>query len=131
MPAIAPQGEGIGFAAAARAAEAAVPGSRFVGGPMTTAEDATYKLWVNQPGEFFREQGYGGSLVLVNGNDGTVRGAWPLQKASAAYKAIALPYPIHTGEIIGPVGRFLVMLVGFWLAAMTIMGLMLLRRQRG
>jgi uncharacterized iron-regulated membrane protein len=98
---------------------------------MPTAEDATYKMWVNQPGEFFREDGYGGSLVLVNGNDGSVRGAWPLQKASLPYKLIALPYPVHTGEIIGPVGRVLVVLVGFWLIAMTVMGLLLLRRCNG
>ncbi len=130
MPAVAPQGEGIGFAAAARAAEAAIPGSRFVGGPMASAEDATWKLWVNQPGEYFRENGYGGSLVLIDGNTGSVRGAFPLQQASAAYKFMALPYPIHTGEIAGPIGRLLVLLVGLWLATMTILGLILWNRRR-
>ncbi|MEG3181206.1 PepSY-associated TM helix domain-containing protein [Sphingomonas sp. LT1P40] len=130
LAAVAPAGENIGFAAAARAAEAAIPGSRFVGGPMPTAEDATWKLWVNQPGEYFRENGYGGSLVLIDGNDGTTRGAFPLQQASAAYKFMALPYPIHTGEIAGPIGRFLVLLVGLWLATMTIIGLILWNRRR-
>lgn len=129
LPAVAPQGEGVGFAAAARAAEAAIPGSRFVGTPMPTAEDATYRAWVNEPGEYFREDGYGGSLVMVNANDASIRGVWPLQDASAAYKFMALPYPVHTGEIIGPLGRFLVMLVGFWLATMTIVGLILWTRR--
>ena len=127
-PAIPPAGEGVGFAAAARAAEAAVPGSRFVGGTMPIATDASYRAWVNQPGEYFRADGYGGSLVVVNGNDASVRGAWPLQQASAAYKFMALPYPVHTGEIAGPVGRMLVTLTGLWLATMVVLGLVLRRR---
>jgi len=127
-PAIPPAGEGAGLAAAARAAEAAVPGSRFVGGTMPTATDASFRLWVNQPGEYFRPDGYGGSLVVVNGNDASVRGAWPLQQASAAYKFMALPYPVHTGEIAGPLGRVLVVLVGLWLATMVVLGLLLRRR---
>lgn len=130
LPAVAPEGEGAGFAAAARAAEAAIPGSRFVGTTMPTREDATYRAWVNQPGEYFRENGYGGSLVMINANDASVRGAWPLQKASAAYKFMALPYPVHTGEIVGPVGRVLVMLTGFWLLTMTVIGLILWNRRR-
>lgn len=110
-----PTGEGVSFAVAARAAEAAMAGSRFVGTTMPTAEDATYKAWVNQPGEYFREDGYGGSLVLVDANDGSIRGAWPLQEASLPYKLIALPYPVHTGEILRGLGRFLVLLIGTWL----------------
>ncbi len=117
LPANPPAGAGAGFAAAVRAAEAAIPGSRFVGTPMPTAEDASYKTWVNQPGEMFREDGYGGSLVIVDANDASVRGAWPLQEASAPYVAIALPYPVHTGEIARPVGRILVLLIGVWLLA--------------
>lgn len=127
-PAIPPAGKGAGFAAAARAAEAAVPGSRFVGGTMPTATDASFRLWVNQRGEYFRPDGYGGSLVVVNGNDASVRGAWPLQQASAAYKFMALPYPVHTGEIAGPIGRMLVVLTGLWLATMVVLGLVLRRR---
>jgi uncharacterized iron-regulated membrane protein len=130
LPAVPPGSEGVGFAAVARAAEAAIPGSRFVGTSMPSEGDATYPIWVNEPGEYFREQGYGGSLVMIDGNDGSVRGAWPLKKASPAYQFIALPYPVHTGEIIGPVGRFLVMLTGFWLMAMTILGLVLWYRGR-
>jgi uncharacterized iron-regulated membrane protein len=121
LPANPPTGEGVGFAAAVRAAEAAVPGSRFVGSPMPTEADASYKTWVNQPGEYFRSDGYGGSLVIVDANDASIRGAWPLQKASAPYKAIALPYPIHTGEIAGPLGRFLVLLTGLWLLVWSIL----------
>lgn len=130
LPAVAPEPQGVGFAAVARAAEAAIPGSRFVGTGMPKENDATYPIWVNQPGEYFREEGYGGSLVMINGNDASVRGTWPLKKASPAYKFMALPYPVHTGEIIGPVGRFLVMLTGFWLMAMTILGFILWKRGR-
>lgn len=130
LPPVAPEGEGAGFAAAAQAAEAAIPGSRFVGTGMPTEADATYSIWVNHPDEYFRADGYGGSLVKVNANDASIRGVWPLKQASPAYKFMALPYPVHTGEIIGPVGRFLVLLVGVWLAAMTIIGLILWNRGR-
>jgi uncharacterized iron-regulated membrane protein len=128
-PAIAATGDPIGFAAAAHAAEAAIPGSRFVGGPMATTDNASYNLWVNQPGEFFRPEGYGGSLVSVNANDGSIRGSWPLQQASTAYKAIALPYPVHTGEIAGPIGRVLVLLTGLWLLVWSALRLRLLWRR--
>jgi len=130
LPAIAPEGDGVGFAAAASAAEASIPGSSFVGTTLPTSEDATYRAWVNEPGEYFREGGYGGSLVFVNSNDGSIRGVWPLQEASPAYKFMALPYPVHTGEISGPIGRVLVLLLGFWLMTMTIIGLILFFRQR-
>lgn len=131
LPPVKPEGEGAGFAAFARAAESAIPGSRFVGTSMPTAEDATYRAWVNEPGEYFRADGYGGSLVIVSDNDASVRGVWPLKKASPAYKFMALPYPVHTGEIAGPVGRVLVLLVGLWLMTMTILGLILWNRRRG
>ncbi len=130
MPAVAPEGEGAGFAAAAKAAEAAIPGSRFVGTSMPTKDDATYRAWVNDPGEYFREDGYGGSLVFVNANDASIRGVWPLKTASPAYKFMALPYPVHTGEIAGPLGRVLVMLIGFWLLSMVAIGLVLFNRRR-
>lgn len=130
LPPVVPEGEGVGFAAAARAAEAAIPGSRFVGTAMPSAEDASYRAWVNAPGEYFRAEGYGGSLVIVDANDASVRGVWPLKQASPAYKFMALPYPVHTGEISGPIGRLLVMLVGLWLATMTILGLILWNRGR-
>ena len=130
LPAVVPAGKGAGFAAVARAAEAAIPGSRFVGTAMPGEDDASYRAWVNEPGEYFREDGYGGSLVIVNANDASVRGIWPLKQASPAYKFMALPYPVHTGEIAGPVGRVLVMLVGFWLMTMTILGLIIWRRVR-
>ncbi len=130
LPAVLPEGEGAGFAAAAKAAEAAIPGSRFVGTTMPTPDDATYRAWVNQPGEYFRKDGYGGSLVMINANDAGVRGVWPLKEASAAYTFMALPYPVHTGEIAGSVGRVLVLLTGFWLLTMTVIGLILWNRRR-
>lgn len=128
LEANAPDGPGVGFAAAARAAETAIPGSSFVGTTMPTADDASYNAWVNQPGEYFRDGGYGGSLAIINANDGSVRAAWPLQEASVPYKAIALPYPIHTGEIAGPLGRFLVLLTGFWLLVWASLKFQLLRK---
>ncbi|MCP3729584.1 PepSY domain-containing protein [Sphingomonas sp. MG17] len=131
LPAVAPQGKGAGFAAVARAAETAIPNGRFVGTAFPKKpDDATWWVSVNVPGEYFRDDGYAGSTVAVNGNDASVREAYELSKQSASYKAIALPYPVHTGEIAGPIGRFLVMLTGFWLATMVVIGLILWNRRR-
>ena len=124
-----PQATGtLGFASVASAAEQALPGSRFVGTALGKPEDATHYVSVNRPGEWFRDDGYAGSLVIVNGNDGTIRETRTLEHATSPYKAIALPYPLHTGEIFGGVGRFLVLIVGLWLAAWSL--LFIVRRLR-
>lgn len=127
---IARQEKGAGFAAVAQAAENAIPGARFGGTAIPAEADATYYVSVWAPGDNFRKGGYAGSLVIVNGNDATIREVRRSQDAAPAYKFIGLPYPVHTGEIAGAVGRFLVMLVGFWLATMTIIGLILWSRRR-
>lgn len=124
LPANPATGKPVGFAAAARAAAAAIPGSRFVGTTMPTSDDASYHAWVRAPGELYRG-GYGGSLVIVDANNGKIRGAWPATEASAGQIFIASLYPLHTGESLGMVGRLLVLAIGIWLAAMIILGLLL------
>src|SRR3546814_4494430 len=74
-----------GFAVASRAAVAAIPGSRFVGTTMPSAEDASYHAWVRAPGELYRG-GYGARLVIVDANHGKIRGAGPATEADAAQK---------------------------------------------
>jgi len=120
--------DALGFAGVAAAAEKAAPGSRFVGTALGKPEDATHYVSVNRPGEWFRDDGYAGTLVIVNGNDGSIREVRTLEGATFPYKAIALPYPLHTGEIFGGVGRFLVLIIGLWLAAWSL--LFIVRRLR-
>ncbi len=129
LPANPPKGTDVGFAAAARAAVEAIPGSRFVGTTMPTPEDASYHAWVRAPGELYRG-GYGGSLVIVDANDGSVRGAWPATDAKAGYAFVGSFYPLHTGESAGLFGRVLVMALGLWLAVITVLGVWLWAKRR-
>lgn len=122
-------GKPVGFAAASRAAVAAIPGSRFVGTTLPSAEDASYHAWVRAPGELYRG-GYGGSLVIVDANDGSIRGAWPATEAGGSQAVLASFYPLHTGEALGLFGRLLSLAIGVWLATMIVVGVLLWWRKR-
>lgn len=122
-------GQPVGFAAASRAAVAAIPGSRFVGTTMPSAGDASYHAWVRAPGELYRG-GYGGSLVIVDANDGSIRGAWPITDASMSQIVVASFYPLHTGEGLGLAGRILSLATGLWLAVTIVLGVLLWWRRR-
>jgi uncharacterized iron-regulated membrane protein len=128
LPANPPAGAPVGFATAARAAVDAIPGSRFVAIVLPAADDASYYAWVRAPGELYRG-GYGGSLVVVDANDGSIRGAYPATEAGPAKAFIASFYPLHTGEAGRTIGRVLVMILGFWLAAIIVYGLVLWYRR--
>lgn len=129
LPANPPEGDPVGFAAAAAAATAAIPGSRFVGTTFPSAADASYYAWVRAPGELYRG-GYGGSLVIVDANDASIRGSWPVTEAGPAKAFVASFYPLHTGEAAGLPGRILALLTGIWLAATVVFGLLLWLRRR-
>ncbi len=129
LPANPPTGAPIGFAAASRAATAAIPGSRFVGTTMPSESDASYYAWVRAPGELYRG-GYGGSLVIVDANNGTARGAWPATEAPAARAFLASFYPLHTGESLGLTGRILSMAIGLWLTVSIVLGILLWLKRR-
>lgn len=124
LPPNPPQGPGVGLAAAVQAGVAAIPGSRFVGTAVPSATDASYYLWVRAPGELYRG-GYGGSLVVVDANNGGIRGAWPVTEAPAAKAFVASFYPLHTGEAAGTVGRALALLTGLGLTYVLVYGLLL------
>ena len=129
LPANPPSGPAVGFAAASRAAVEAIPGSRFVGTTLPTDEDASYHAWVRAPGELYRG-GYGGSLVIVDANDASIRGAWPATDAKAGYAFVGSFYPLHTGESAGLIGRVLIMAIGLWLAVVTVLGVWLWAKRR-
>ncbi|MBN8845542.1 MAG: PepSY domain-containing protein [Sphingomonadales bacterium] len=130
LPANPATGNAVGFAAAARAAVAAIPGSRFVGTTIPSTADASYYAWVRAPGELYRG-GYGGSLVIVDANDGSIRGAWPATEAGFGQALVGSFYPLHTGESLGIAGRILTLAVGAWLVVTIILGLLLWWRRRG
>jgi uncharacterized iron-regulated membrane protein len=129
LPANPPAGPPIGFAAAAGAALAAVPGSSLTNVAWPEGEDATYRILVRAPGEIRRA--YGGSIVLVDANDGTLRGVWPIAEAEPARAFMSALFPIHTGEAGGLIGRILSIAIGLWLITMIVAGFLLwLRRRR-
>jgi uncharacterized iron-regulated membrane protein len=128
LPANPATGHPVGLAAAVRAGTAAIPGSHFVGTTMPSPTDASYYLWVRAPGELYRE-GYGGSLVVVDANDGRIRGAYPATQAKPAQAFVASFYPLHTGEAAGIFGRLLGMATGLWLVVTILFGLQLWLRR--
>lgn len=124
-----PTGPGVGFAAAARAAENAIPGGRFIGTTLPSEADASYHATVRAPGELYRG-GYGGSTVVVNANDASIRFAYSVNDASAAEAFLKSLYPIHTGEFAGLPGRVIAMTTGIFLSAMIVLGIMLWLKRR-
>lgn len=114
-------------AAIARAL-AEFPGSRFSVLNPPRNDAPYYKVRVAQPGELRKI--YGHTVVYVDARDGVILGrhdalnAAPFRAASSAF------YPIHNGEAWGIPGRVVTFLVGLWLIAMIILGLILWTRRR-
>ena len=123
-----PAGRPIGFAAAARAALGAIPGSTLTSVSFPGVDDATYRIRVRAPGEIRRA--YGASLVLVDANDGRPRGVFPIAEAEAPRAFMSSLFAVHTGEVGGTAGRVFALLIGFWLASMVVLGLLLWARRR-
>lgn len=128
LPANPPVGEPVGFATAARAALAAIPGSSLTAVTWPKPDNATFTIRVRAPGEIRRA--YGGSVVLVDANSGAVRGAFPIARAEPARAFMSALFPIHTGEAGGVVGRFLSVAIGLWLVTMIVAGTLLWFRRR-
>lgn len=128
LPANRRTGTPVGFAAAAGAALAAIPGSTLTQAAWPQDGDATYRFRVRAPGEIRRA--YGGSIVLVDANDGRVRGTYPIAEAEPARALMSALFPIHTGEAGGLVGRLLSIAIGLWLVTMIVTGPFLWLRRR-
>ena len=128
LPANPPAGAPVGFAAAARAGLAAIPGSTLTQVAWPRPDDATWRVRVRAPGELRRA--YGGSFVLVDANTGAVRGVFPAAQAGPADAFMSALFPIHTGEAGGIVGRLLSIAIGLWLATMIVVGTLLWFRRR-
>jgi len=128
LPAIAPTREPVGFAVAAGAALGAIPGSTLTQAAWPADDDATYRFRLHAPGEIRRA--YGDSIVLVDANDGQVRGTFPIDEGAPARAFMSALFPIHTGEAGGLAGRLLSVAIGLWLATMIVLGFRLWLRRR-
>lgn len=128
LPPVPPGPRAIGFAQAAGAALRAVPGSTLANVGWPAADDATFRVRVRAPGEIRRA--YGGGIVLVNANDGSIRGVYPIARAELSRGFMSALFPIHTGEAIGLPGRLLSIVIGLWLVTMIVTGMLLWVRRR-
>lgn len=128
LPALAATGPSIGFAKAAQTALDAVPGSSLTQVAWPKDGDATYYIRVNAPDEIRRA--YGDTRVLVNANDGSVRGLFPIAEAEPSRAFMSALFPVHTGEAGGTVGRLLSIAIGLWLVTMIVAGVVLWIRRR-
>ncbi|WP_235398928.1 PepSY-associated TM helix domain-containing protein [Sphingomonas sp. SRS2] len=128
LPTIAATGKPVGFARAAGAALNALPGSTLTSVAFPESGDATYVVRVTTPQEMLRA--YGASFVLVDANDGSLRGSFPIVEASFGTRFVNAIVPIHTGRVGGPVARMLVLVTGVGITVMIILGLWLWTRRR-
>jgi uncharacterized iron-regulated membrane protein len=128
LPANLPNGDPVGFAAAARVALGAFPGGTLTQVAWPKADDATYYIRVRARGEIRRA--YGGSMVLVDANNAAVRGVYPIAEAEGGRAFMSALFPIHTGEAGGIVGRLLSVAIGLWLITMIVAGVLLWMKRR-
>jgi uncharacterized iron-regulated membrane protein len=128
LPANPPSGEPVGFAIAARAALGSLPGSTLTQVAWPKTDDATYYVRVRAPSEIRRA--YGGSMILVDANNGAVRGVFPIAEAEAGRAFMSALFPVHTGEAGGLAGRLFSIAIGLWLITMTVVGVLLWAKRR-
>jgi uncharacterized iron-regulated membrane protein len=115
-----PAGAPIAPAQAFATALAQFPGSELSGVSFPSAEQPWYRIRVRQPDEWRRV--YGTSVVYVAAADGRVLRTEDALRAPAAIAFMSNLYPMHTGEALGAVGRVLILVVGFWLLTMLVLG---------
>ncbi|KKC26074.1 PepSY-associated TM helix domain-containing protein [Sphingomonas sp. SRS2] len=118
----------VGFAVAVGAALKALPGSALVSVSFPETKDATYIVLLRTPEEM--RNAYGASRVLIDANDGTVRGSFPIVAASVGTQASNAIVPLHTGQAAGLVGRLVILATGLGLIAMIVTGPLLWARRR-
>jgi len=128
LPPVPARGAPVGFASAVGAAMRVLPGSALVSVSFPEAKDATYSVLLRTPDEM--RNAYGASRVLIDANDGSVRGRFPIAAASIGTQVSAAIVPIHTGQAAGPVGRLIVLTIGLSLVAMIVTGPLLWARRR-
>jgi len=122
-PASAPAGSGVTPAEALDTALARFPGSTLTALSMPTAAGAWYRVRVHAPGEVSRM--YGTTTVFISAANGQVLREYPAREASFARSFYDTLYPLHTGELGGFAGRFLLLILGVSLVAMGVYGIRL------
>src|SRR3546814_20602917 len=121
LPANPPRGPAVGFAAVASGALGVIPGSTLTNVTWPEEGDATYRVLLRAQGEIRRA--YGGSIVLGDANDGTVRGLSQRADAPPSRAVLRALCQLHTREQPGG---------GGWLPSLNIrLGLVTIMWLRG
>ena len=108
---------------ALKAALAAFPGAT-VSGFSLPSDDPWYRVRLHAKGEMPRI--WGMTTIFISAADGHVLSAYDARKAHAPARFLLdVAYPLHTGQIAGPVGRILQLIIGLWLMAMIGLGISL------
>ena len=95
---------------------------------LPTPDQPWFRVRVRQQDEARRISGL--TTVYVSARDGRVLADYDARKAPLANRMFDSLYAVHTGEIGGPVGRWIVTLIGVWLSVMIILGALLWNARR-
>lgn len=122
--------QGVTPGQAMRQALARYPDAAISGVVFPSADAPWYRIRLLQPDE--PRQAFGRTTVYISGEDGRLLSDYDTTRAGWRLRVFDLLYPVHTGQMLGPAGRTVVLLVGAWLAAMCGLGVVLWssRRQR-
>jgi uncharacterized iron-regulated membrane protein len=109
-------------ASAIEAALTRFPNGEISGVSMPETDAQWYRIRLRAHGEMPRM--WGRSTVYVSAQTGEVLGAYDARASQPAARVMLdTLYPLHTGQIGGPVGRVIVILIGAWLLTMIGVGL--------
>lgn len=104
-------------------AMAAVPEASLIALSPPSDDEPWYDVRLRQPDELRRA--YGSTRVAVDARTGRVLMLFHPARAPPASAFVDALFPVHTGEAGGLIGRLLVMLTGFGLITMIILGMRL------
>lgn len=108
---------------ALKAGLAAFPGAT-VSGFSLPGDNPWYRVRLHAKGEMPRI--WGMTTVFVSAANGQVLSAYDARQAHAPARFLLdVAYPLHTGQIAGPAGRIVQLILGLWLMAMIGLGLSL------
>jgi len=118
----------IGMADAIGRAIARHPGSDVSGIRFPTPENAVWTLTIRQPGE--PPAVYGKTRVMISAADGSIVADLDALKVPAGARVFNSLFAVHTGQIVGRIGRVVVLTMGVWLTAMIVLGVSLWMTRR-
>ncbi len=123
----------VGFAQAVASALSEFDGSSLTSVSMPGDDSKEYTIRLRQDDEL--REIYGTTTVVVSAIDGRLLDSFDANNAGATRTFLDSLFPIHTGEAGGLFGRIIMLFLGTWLMAVSVLGAMLwwtrTRRKKG